>query len=180
MKYGIFFRHPLDRDRGLKMIDLLYFSRAYNPFSLAYDKNFKREDLKNTKSYLECFINIEVNEETNKDINDMLNFLNENWNSAKKLFNLQSHGNIFELGKNTNDSKTELSIFKEKHNYKFNANHDTKFGDIKYRSKNDCLEVPMYCSYGIEKCIENAKTNNWKYIFIFDEETKTFEHKEII
>ena len=180
MKYGIFFRHPLDRDRGLKMIDLLYFSRAYNPFSLAYDKNFKREDLKNTKSYLECFINIEVNEETNKDINDMLNFLNENWNSAKKLFNLQSHGNIFELGKNTNDSKTELSIFKEKHNYKFNANHDTKFGDIKYRSKNDCLEVPMYCSYGIEKCIEHAKTNNWKYIFIFDEETKTFEHKEII
>ena len=46
--YGIFFKHPLDRDRGLKMIDLLYFSRAYNPFSLAYDKNFKREDLKNS------------------------------------------------------------------------------------------------------------------------------------
>ena len=52
MKYGIFFRHPLDRDRGLKMIDLLYFSRAYNHFSLAHDKNFKRECLRHTESYL--------------------------------------------------------------------------------------------------------------------------------
>jgi hypothetical protein len=74
MKYGIFFRHPLDRDRGLKMIDLLYFNRVYNHFSLAHDKNFKRECLRHTESYLKCFINIEVNEETNKDINDVLNF----------------------------------------------------------------------------------------------------------
>ena len=179
MKYGIFFRHPLDRDRGLKMIDLLYFNRVYNHFSLAHDKNFKRESLKYTESYLKCFINIEVNEETNKDINDILNFLNENWNSSKKLFNLQSHGNIFELGKNTNDSKTQLSIFKEKHKHKFNANHDTGFGDIKYYANDDCLEVLMYCSYGIDKCVEHAKHNDWKYIFIFDEKTKSFNYEEV-
>ena len=58
--------------------------------------------------------------------------------------------------------------FKEKYK-RYNASHDTEFGDIKYHSKNDCLEVPMYCSYGIEKCIEHAKANDWKYIFIFNE-----------
>lgn len=179
MKYGIFFRHPLDRDRGLKMIDLLYFKRKYGPLSLVYHKNFKREDLKSDQNYLNCFINIEVNENDDRSIDDILNFLNENWNSSKKLFNLQSHGNIFELGKNTNDSKTQLSIFKEKHKHKFNANHDTKFGDIKYYANDDCLEVLMYCSYGIDKCIEHAKHNDWKYIFIFDEENKSFEYKEI-
>lgn len=178
MKYGIFFRHPLDRDRGLKMIDLLYFNRVYNHFSLAHDKNFKRECLRHTESYLKCFINIEVNENDDRSIDDILNFLNENWNSSQKLFNLQSHGNIFELGKNTNDSKTQLSIFKEKFKH-YNASHDTEFGDIKYHSKNDCLEVLMYCSYGIKKCIEHAKINDWKYIFIFDEETKTFKYEEV-
>ena len=181
MKYGIFFRHPLDRDRGLCMIDNFYFKRIgkYGVIHPWYEKDFKRDDLKNTESYLKCFINMEVNEETNKDINDMLNFLNENWNSSKKLFNLQSHGNIYKLGKNLSESKTDLSIFKERFNH-YNASHDTEFGDIKYHSKNDCLEVPMYCSYGIEKCIEHAKANDWKYIFIFNEETKSFEYKEII
>lgn len=178
MKYGIFFRHPLDRDRGLKLIDLLYFNRMYNPFSLAHDKNFKREDLKNTESYLKCFINIEVNENDDRSIDDILNFLNENWNSSKKLFNLQSHGNIYKLGKNLSESKTELSIFKEKFKH-YNASHDTEFGDIKYYANDDCLEVSMYCSYGIDKCIEHAKHNDWKYIFIFDEENKSFEYKNI-
>lgn len=160
------------------MIDLLYFNRVYNLFSLAHDKNVKRENLKNTESYLKCFINIEVNENDDKSIDDILNFLNENWNSSKKLFNLQSHGNVYKLGKNPSDSETELSIFKEKFNH-YNASHDTGFGDIKYHSENDCLEVLMYCSYGIEKCIEHARINNWEYIFIFDEENRSFEYKEI-
>lgn len=179
MKYGIFFRHPLDRDRGLKMIDLLYFKQRYDPLSLIYDKNFKRDDLKTNQNYLNCFINIEVNENDDRSIDDILNFLNENWNSSKKLFNFQSHGNIFELGKNPSELKTELSIFKEKHKHKFNANHDTEFGDIKYYANDDRLEVLMYCSYGIDKCVEHAKHNDWKYIFIFDEENKSFEYKEI-
>ena len=48
MKYGIFFRHPLDRDRGLCMIDNFYFKRIgkYGVIHPWYEKDFKRDDIK--------------------------------------------------------------------------------------------------------------------------------------
>ena len=111
MKVGIFFRHPLDRDRGLILWDLGYFKR-HDPLSFWFDKDFTREKIYEQKTFQTQFINIELDVEDD-DLQRTLNILCEHYSSRKKLMDLQSHVTIFELNEKPSISDTEFTRFKK-------------------------------------------------------------------
>lgn len=148
MKYGILFHHPLTDKRGYKI------------------------SLPNEGEYGNWFINIEVHDD-NFDPDKVLDLLNKNWNSTKKLFKLQECGSVINLGTNVNNSVTELSVFKEKH--KGVKKYDDEFsGNIDYLAKDTdgfstaVLEVPMYMCKDIQTALKEVPEYEWEYIFVLN------------
>lgn len=153
MKYGILFHHPLTEKRGYKTV------------------------FPNGGKYENWFINIEVHDD-NFDPDNVLDLLNKNWNSSKKLFKLQECGIVINLGTNVNNSITELSCFKEKH--KGAKKYEDEFsGDIDYLAKDtdgfstEVLEVPMCMCKDIKSALKEVYEYEWEYIFVLND--KTFE-----
>lgn len=123
------------------------------------------------------WINIECKDEK-FNVESILNNLNENWNSNKKLFKLQLCGNVLKLGTNVENSKTELSEFKK--NYKKVKTYiDFYTGDVEYSNQEDILKVPFYVSENMETAMKECVDYDWSYAFFYDEETKKFIPKEI-
>ena len=184
MEYGIFFKHPLDRKRGLDYLDNFYKFRK-NPFF-----NLDEYNKQNSEQHLEdnlqkWFINIEVSHQEEFNVDKILEFLNKHYNSGKKLFDLQSHGKIFRLEKTPNESDTELTRFKQQNFGKFCINEDASFGELIYYIDDKDghgyakLEVPLYATFGEENILFDAYDVEWDYAFIFNEKTKTFSYKKV-
>lgn len=156
MKYGIVFKRPKDELRG------------YSPDSYMND----------------WYINIEIIHTGVFIMDDVCKFLNEHWNSAKKLMKLQSLGCIYRLGTNFSNTESELSEFKVKYKGTLQTHISESLatlGDIYYEieckesGRSICLEVPMYEFETIEEGIKTAPDYGWDYIFVFNAKTKSFE-----
>ena len=172
MKVGIFFRHPLDRDRGLILWDLGYFKR-HDAVSFWFDKDFTRDKIYDYKNFQIQFINIELEVEDN-DLQRTLNILCDHYSSGKKLMDLQSHGTIFELKETPSCSDTELTRFKKMSKKKVNASHDTEFGDITYYNGKDKLEINLYMTRTLKGCFKTAIKNDWENIIFYNEKEDRF------
>ena len=158
--YGIYFKHPRTRKRGY--------------------------DLSN-----DMYINIEVVDHNNiyeSDPDALKDFLNQHYNSAEKLFKLQSYGTIFDLKETPENSDTELSRFRRRNSgAKFITNEDlhdfshdgTLFYYAEFKNQpSDKLEVDL-CTNKFEEIKECSLDYDWKYAFIFDENTKKFSYIKI-
>lgn len=135
------------------------------------------------------WINIECillkDEET--DPERILNFLNQYWNSDKKLMNLQSQGTVWKLGTSLKECITDLTYFSKIHNGKYRtfvSKSPLSIGDIDYvndpnDARSDSLTVPLCMSESIEHSFNEAIDYEWEYVFIFDRDNKKFTYKKI-
>lgn len=169
--YGIFFKHPRTEKHGLE--------------SLSPDWRVLLSSKDGKDPLDKWYINIEViNHDDNLDPEQIKEFLNEHWNSQKKLLKLQEHGSIWKLATNVKDSDTEVSHFCSEYKGKMEKYEDERTGELTYYIEQKdypdaTLKIPLYATLGKNLIKSDCRDNLWEYAFVFDEKTKKFDMLKI-
>lgn len=169
--YGIFFKHPRTEKHGLE--------------SLSPDWRVLLSSKDGEDPLNKWFINIEViNRDDIFDPEQIKEFLNEHWNSQKKLLKLQEFGTIWKLASTPDECDSEVSRFRSEYIGKMKKYEDERTSELTYYIEQKdypaaTLKIPLYATLGKNLIKSDCKDNEWECAFVFDEKTKKFEMLKI-
>ena len=169
--YGIFFKHPRTEKHGLE--------------TLSQDWRILPSSKYGEGPLDKWYINIEViNNDDNFNPEQIKEFLDKHWNSQKKLLKLQECGTVWKLADSVKECDTEVSRFRNEYKGKMEKYEDERTGELTYYiEQKDCpdatLKIPLYATLGKNLIKSDCRDNEWECAFIFDEESTSFEMKNV-
>lgn len=100
------------------------------------------------------------------------------------LLKLQECGTVWKLADSVKECDTEVSRFRNEYKGKMEKYEDERTGELTYYIEQKdypdaTLKIPLYATLGKNLIKSDCRDNEWECAFIFDEESTSFEMKNI-